>query len=99
MSDQTRGDSTIERRRMLFTGRVQGVGFRYTTYIVAQRFDVVGFVRNLPDGSVECITEGVASELDRFQRAVESAMQEYIDGVTISQAEPTKEFTGFVIAR
>ncbi|MBL8829940.1 MAG: acylphosphatase, partial [Planctomycetaceae bacterium] len=46
------------RRRVLFHGRVQGVGFRVTTRSIAQRFAVTGWVRNLPDGSVELLAEG-----------------------------------------
>ncbi|MEE3179555.1 MAG: acylphosphatase [Verrucomicrobiota bacterium] len=39
-------------KRVIFSGRVQGVGFRYTTREIATGFDVVGAVRNLPDGTV-----------------------------------------------
>jgi hypothetical protein len=40
----------LERREVLYEGNVQGVGFRFTTNRVAGRFDVAGYVRNLPDG-------------------------------------------------
>ena len=54
------------RRRVLFHGRVQGVGFRYTTASIARRHPVVGFVRNLPDGSVELVAEATPPVLDQF---------------------------------
>ena len=54
------------RRRVLFHGRVQGVGFRYTTASIARRYPVLGFVRNLSDGSVELVAEAEPSVLDQF---------------------------------
>ena len=45
-------------KQVIFKGRVQGVGFRYTTHRAACRYDLTGFVRNLPDGSVEALLQG-----------------------------------------
>lgn len=53
-----------------FVGRVQGVGFRATTHQLAQQFLVAGYVRNLPDGSVELVAQGAKDEIDRFLAAV-----------------------------
>lgn len=89
----------VEGRQVFFTGRVQGVGFRYTTQAVAQRHDVVGFVRNLPDGRVEVVAEGLSAELNRFIQNVERAMAGYIDDRTEAQTIPTGEFTSFSIRR
>lgn len=55
-----------ERRQLFYSGQVQGVGFRYTTRSIAQRYEVAGFVRNLPDGRVELVVDGAVAELDRF---------------------------------
>jgi len=52
------------RRRVRFLGRVQGVFFRATAVDFAQRYDLVGYVRNLPDGSVELEAEGLPEEID-----------------------------------
>ena len=68
-----------ERRIVYFSGTVQGVGFRYTTARVAERFTVTGFVQNLSDGRVLVIAEGTAPELDRFIGAVQAAMRDSID--------------------
>jgi acylphosphatase len=57
-------------RRYLIRGRVQGVGFRFFTADVAAREGVSGWVRNLPDRSVEIAAEGEADAVDRFERAV-----------------------------
>ena len=49
-----------------FSGRVQGVGFRFTTIHIAHGHRVVGFVRNLSDGRVELLAEGTKDELEKF---------------------------------
>lgn len=66
------------RRRLLYSGRVQGVGFRYTTDRIAQAFDLLGWVRNLEDGRVEIVVEGCESDVDLFLDAVREAMKEHI---------------------
>lgn len=81
-----------------FEGRVQGVGFRYTTREVAEGFNVTGYVRNLPDGSVEMVAEGEESELDRFLTAVEESMRGYIKGTASHKSPATAEFAAFEIA-
>ncbi|OQY06428.1 MAG: hypothetical protein B6I25_03885 [Planctomycetales bacterium 4572_13] len=50
-------------KQIIFKGWVQGVGFRYTTHRAASRYDLTGFVRNLPDGSVEALLQGTASNI------------------------------------
>jgi acylphosphatase len=65
-------------KRVLFAGHVQGVGFRYTTHSLAQRFDVTGYVKNLPDGRVELVAEGAAAEVERFIGAVARQLAEHI---------------------
>jgi acylphosphatase len=86
------------RRTILFSGQVQGVGFRYTTRAVASRFTVTGHVRNLRDGRVELVAEGEPAELERFQGAVEDAMSGYIDEAAATEAPATGEFNDFTIA-
>lgn len=44
--------------RIIYTGRVQGVGFRYAVQSIARKHSVTGFVRNLPDGTVELVLQG-----------------------------------------
>lgn len=53
-------------RQYLFSGRVQGVGFRYSTKQLAKGFDLTGWVKNLPDGRVELQLMGEEEELDDF---------------------------------
>lgn len=67
-----------ERRIVHFSGMVQGVGFRYTAVRSAGGFDVTGFVRNLPDGRVECVVEGDADQIDAFLAELSDRMSAYI---------------------
>lgn len=57
-------------RRFAIQGRVQGVGFRWFTKDAAMREGLTGYVRNLPDGSVEAYAEGEAAAVTRFERAI-----------------------------
>jgi acylphosphatase len=68
-------------RQVFYTGRVQGVGFRYTTKQVAAGYEVAGWVRNLPDGRVELLAAARDSaELDAFLNDLQenSAVAHYI---------------------
>lgn len=57
-------------KRLIVSGHVQGVGFRYFSQETAQRFGIKGWVRNLSDGTVELHVEGTANEVDAFQQAL-----------------------------
>lgn len=86
-----------ERRRVYFSGRVQGVGFRYTVTRLARGFAVRGYVRNLPDGRVEVVAEADPSALDDFLTAVAREMDGYIRDVLmepdVSSDQSLSEFT------
>jgi acylphosphatase len=58
------------RVHVIVSGLVQGVGFRYFTARQARALDLTGFVRNLPDGRVEVVAEGVRGALETFVAAV-----------------------------
>ncbi len=60
--------------RLIFEGRVQGVGFRWTTRNVATSYNVAGYVKNLPDGTVEVLAQGQEPEILAFTKAVEQEM-------------------------
>lgn len=64
--------------KVIFKGRVQGVGFRYQTCQIAQRFQITGSVKNLKDGSVELIAQGEKKVVDSFIQSVQMAMDSYI---------------------
>jgi acylphosphatase len=75
-------------RRAYFSGRVQGVGFRYTARSLAHGHAVGGTVRNLPDGRVELVVEGKQAEVDRYLAALRRLMDGYIEGVSIQDETP-----------
>ncbi len=86
------------RLHVLYSGRVQGVGFRYTVKSVAHGFEVTGIVRNLPDGRVELVAEGPKEELEAFQQAIRDAgLGRLIAHENASWAEAANEFSGFAI--
>jgi len=86
------------RLRVYYTGRVQGVGFRYTCRSVAMGFDVTGTVRNLSDGRVELIAEGERVELEEFQQAIrDEGLARLIRNEETDWSEATAEFRGFEI--
>jgi len=83
-------------KRIVYSGNVQGVGFRYTTHGLAQRYAVAGYVRNLPSGNVELVADGEPGEIERFLSALEGRMAGYIEDKTVLD-EPPGNFTGFAI--
>ncbi len=83
---------------VLFSGRVQGVGFRWTTRSLAGGFPVAGFVRNMIDGRVELVAEGNIQDCEEFLRAVQERMDSNIRDNEIAWAEATGEFGDFSIA-
>ena len=78
--------------QVFYEGNVQGVGFRWTIRQIAKGFDVIGWVRNLPDGRVELQVGGVESEVFAFLDSVmESELRSHIDKQTRSAlAEPVR---------
>jgi len=88
-------------RQVIFEGRVQGVGFRYTVKDLARGFDVCGFVKNLDDGSVELQAMGEADELDAFLHEIidESAMARNIRSHRVAKIPLLKNCRGFRIER
>ena len=75
-------------KRALYSGRVQGVGFRYTALGLAQDFPVSGYVRNLPGGQVELVAEGAAEDVDAFLDAVARKMAGHIENQSIQELAP-----------
>jgi acylphosphatase len=96
------GLSPFERRRMkiLYAGRVQGVGFRYTVRTLATGYEVTGTVRNLADGRVELTAEGENQELEAFREAIhEGGLAANIRHEEVSWSNAVGGFSGFAIER
>ncbi|MEM7384005.1 MAG: acylphosphatase [Verrucomicrobiota bacterium] len=77
-------------KRVYYEGRVQGVGFRYTTKQIAKGYDVQGWVHNLPDGRVEMVAVAdEEEELDDFLLGIREGMQgSNIKGEEIIDIDP-----------
>jgi acylphosphatase len=87
----------MERRTYHFSGHVQGVGFRYTTEDIAARFNVKGYVRNLPDGRVELVMEGPPEEMDGVLESLRERLDRFIRKIDLNTAPATGEFREFEI--
>jgi acylphosphatase len=84
-------------KHIIFTGRVQGVGFRFTAFNVANRYQLTGFVRNLPDGTVEMFAQGLAQTIDNCIRDIEEGFSGYIRGTEIEEIPPNPQYKDFKI--
>lgn len=83
-------------RRLLISGRVQGVGFRWFTLEAASVEGVTGWVRNLPNGDVEIMAEGDAEAVERFERRVRQGPgHARIDDVATEIVPPTGRYSTF----
>ena len=84
-------------KHLIFKGQVQGVGFRYTTMDVARRYDVTGFVRNLPDGTVEMLVQGSPEEVDNCVEDIQGCFAGYIRETEIEQIPWNAKYNDFRI--
>lgn len=84
-----------KRYRMIFSGIVQGVGFRYEAWLVACKLGVTGFAENLPSGQVLVEVQGPDNKIEYFVYAMKSIRRIYIDKVekTEISLKEESEFT------
>lgn len=83
-------------RRILVSGRVQGVGFRWFALERASLEGITGWVSNLPTGDVEVLAEGDAEAMDRFERALRQGPRgARVDDVEVEILAPTGRFQTF----
>jgi acylphosphatase len=87
-----------KRIHVFYSGKVQGVGFRFSAEETAKRLDVVGWVKNLRDGRVEVTAEAEEQALNRFLKEMQSGpMRSFIKDFEVIWQEPTEEFKEFEI--
>lgn len=77
---------------VVFHGRVQGVGFRLTATQIARRFAVEGYVKNMPDRTVEMVVRCEPATLEEFLAAVEEVFEGHITHREIREATPNECF-------
>ena len=84
--------------QVLYSGRVQGVGFRYSVKRIAEGYEVVGWVRNLLDGRVELQIDGEETEVAAFLLEIaQSSLRHHVQAIETNAIAPLIDRTGFVI--
>ena len=84
-------------RHVIFVGRVQGVGFRYTAHRIAHRHQLAGFVRNLPDGTVEMFAQGPAQGIDDCIQDIKEYFGDYLRETRIQEIPMDPKYKDFRI--
>ena len=84
-------------KHVIFIGRVQGVGFRFTAHRIAQRHQLTGFVRNLPDGTVEMFAQGLAQDIDDCLRDIKEYFGDYLRETRVNEIPPDPKYKDFKI--
>lgn len=89
--------SGVYHATVYFSGRVQGVGFRYQTLQVAKEYEVSGWVANLADGRVQLEAEGRPQEVQDFVAMVQERMEGNIRKVEQSHDTRPAQYAGFAM--
>jgi len=82
---------------IFYIGRVQGIGFRFATLSYAEKCELKGWVRNLPDGRVEIVVEGRGDNIKKFCRSIEGHFDGYIKDKDVSVVDATGMYKNFKI--
>lgn len=85
------------RQHLIYHGRVQGVGFRYTTNRIARRYEVKGYVKNLPSGTVELIVTGDETEVSSFLEELEAHFASHVTEKETSLDHSAEQFSQFSV--
>lgn len=86
-----------KRYRMIFSGLVQGVGFRYETWAIAQKLGLTGFVENLPEGTVYAEIQGPENKILYLVECLKAVPRIHIENLQLDEIE-LKEENHFEIA-
>ena len=84
-------------KHVIFIGRVQGVGFRFTAHRMAKRHQITGFVRNLPDGTVEMLAQGPAGGIDDCIQDIQEYFGDYVRETSIQEIPTDPKYKDFRI--
>lgn len=82
---------------VIYTGRVQGVGFRWQVNQIAKFFSCSVYVKNLPNGSVELVVEGTSKEVRGMVEKINDQMQDYWHEMKIDERAGDAHFSEFSI--
>ena len=84
-------------KKIVFSGQVQGVGFRFTALNIADSHKLTGYVRNLPRGGVEMLLQGPAETIDSCFRDLQDSFAGYIKQTDVQTVPPDSKLTDFKI--
>jgi acylphosphatase len=84
-------------KHIVFVGRVQGVGFRFTAYNIAKRHGLAGYVRNLLDGTVEMVAQGPTDDIDNCLSDLNQTFQGDIRETRIQNTPLDPKYSDFII--
>ena len=84
-------------KNIIFHGRVQGVGFRFTAHRIANRYNLTGWVRNLANGAVELFLQGQKEDIDDCIRNIQDSFSGYITETKIQTNQTDPGSTDFKI--
>jgi acylphosphatase len=84
-------------KHIIFIGRVQGVGFRFTARRAASRRQLTGFVRNVPDGTVEMLAQGRSEDVDDCIQDIKEYFAGYLKETKIEEIPPDPMYIDFKI--
>ncbi|HUS74195.1 MAG TPA: acylphosphatase [Sedimentisphaerales bacterium] len=84
-------------KHIIFTGRVQGVGFRFTAFRIANRYKLTGFVRNSPGGTVEMLAQGLSEDIDDCIREIKESFSGYVRETKIEEIPLDTQYLDFKI--
>jgi len=84
-------------KHIIFAGRVQGIGFRFTAHRIARLHQLTGYVRNLSDGSVEMLVQGYTEDVDGCIADIKDSFAGYLREVKIEKVAHNPKYTDFKI--
>jgi len=90
-------EKELSTERIIFSGRVQGVGFRFTTHRIAAGFAVTGYVKNLSNGTVELVAQGRPEVIDQFVAEISRVMAGNITEIARQPLVGDDPYRGFSI--
>ena len=85
------------RKHIIFSGWVQGVGFRYRAHNAASMYSVTGWVKNLYDGSVEMEAQGKEEDIDKMIQAIQNSRYIVIDEMYVADRQINEHDSSFII--
>ncbi|MCK4753193.1 MAG: acylphosphatase [Planctomycetes bacterium] len=84
-------------KKIIFIGRVQGVGFRFMAFSIANRHQLTGQVRNLPNNTVEMIIQGNTDDIDNCIQDIRESFEDYVTETEIEEIPLNPQYKDFKI--